>query len=312
VILAAGLTPAWQQIMRFDGFRPGEVNRAIEVHRCASGKVLNVAVALAHLGTPCTALAPLGGPALDEIEREFSDWGICRRWIEVAAPTRVCTTILDSGTRAATELVENAPAMTASEVSRFADAFAELAAGARMAVLSGSLAEGVEPTFFHDLARAAPCPLLLDVRGPELLAALGCRPLVVKPNRDELARTLGRDLTDDEQLRLAMAELNDRGAQWVVVSTGARPVWASSQGRYYRFQPSQVDVVNPIGSGDCLAAGIAWGLVGGLDPLSAIGLGIAAAAENVRQLLPARLDRARVQTRGASIHAENVYNATTI
>jgi len=41
VILVAGLTPAWQQILRFDDFRPGEVNRASEVQWCCSGKVLN-------------------------------------------------------------------------------------------------------------------------------------------------------------------------------------------------------------------------------------------------------------------------------
>lgn len=31
MIVAAGLTPAWQQIMRFEQFLPGEVNRAAEV-----------------------------------------------------------------------------------------------------------------------------------------------------------------------------------------------------------------------------------------------------------------------------------------
>jgi fructose-1-phosphate kinase PfkB-like protein len=52
--------------------------------------------------------------------------------------------------------------------------------------------------------------------------------------------------------------------------------------------------VNAIGSGDCLAAGIAWGLQRGLDVPGAVRLGVAAAAENARQLLPARLDVDRV------------------
>ena len=46
MILAAGLTPAWQQIVEFDGFAVGQVNRARSVHWCASGKVLNVGIAL--------------------------------------------------------------------------------------------------------------------------------------------------------------------------------------------------------------------------------------------------------------------------
>jgi 1-phosphofructokinase family hexose kinase len=306
VILAAGLTPAWQQIMRFDGFRPGEVNRALEVHRCASGKVLNVAVALAHLGAPCATLAPLGGQALGEIEREFSALGIRRRWIEVGAPTRVCTTILDVACGRTTELVENAGPLSTAELDRFADAFVELAGEARVAIITGSLPGGTGHTYFRDLLSSATCPAILDIRGPELIDALASGPLVVKPNRDELAHTLGRDLSDDSQLRDAMSQLNDRGAEWVVVTCGAGTAWASSRGRFYRFRPCRVEVVNPIGSGDCLAAGIAWGVLLGQEPLEAIGLGFAAAAENVGQLLPSRLDPRLVLKRHASVRAEAV------
>ena len=54
-------------------------------------------------------------------------------------------------------------------------------------------------------------------------------------------------------------------------------------------------VVNPIGSGDALAAGIAWAIRAGRDMVEAVQLGIAAAAENLRQLETCRLDRERVQ-----------------
>ena len=67
MILSAGLTPAWQQIMVFDRLRPGEVNRACEVVWCGSGKVLNAGLAMHHLGGPSLTLAPLGGPPLAEI-----------------------------------------------------------------------------------------------------------------------------------------------------------------------------------------------------------------------------------------------------
>ncbi|MGH7140315.1 MAG: hypothetical protein ACREHD_31650 [Pirellulales bacterium] len=49
-------------------------------------------------------------------------------------------------------------------------------------------------------------------------------------------------------------------------------------------------VVNPIGCGDCLAAGLAWGLATGRAPLESLAIGIAAAAQNAAQLLPCRVD----------------------
>src|SRR4030042_1085567 len=52
MILSAGLTPAWQQILEFSSFRYGEVNRAIAVHWLAQGKALNAGIAGHHLGGP--------------------------------------------------------------------------------------------------------------------------------------------------------------------------------------------------------------------------------------------------------------------
>ncbi len=191
MILAAGLSPAWQQIMCFERLRPGEVNRASEVHWCASGKVVNVALALARLGEPAGIATIAGGPTGESIRREVSAAGIGGRWIATSSPTRVCTTMLEEATGQVTELVENTAAVSDEELAAFQDAYAQLAAGAQFVVLTGSLPAGAPATYQRDLLRATPCPAVLDFRGPQLLAALECRPLVVKPNREELGRTLG-------------------------------------------------------------------------------------------------------------------------
>jgi 1-phosphofructokinase family hexose kinase len=266
--------------------------------------VLNVGIALAHLNVPTLTISPLGGAAKKAIDDEFESLGVRRRWIDVCRPTRVCTTIIEAEGHRVTELVENAGPLGDDELDRFAAAVAEAAGGADAVVLTGSLPDGVPATFFRDLALPASCPLVLDIRGEELLAALSLRPLVVKPNREELGHTLGRRLDDETQLRAAMAELNERGAQWVVISAGAGPVWASSAGGFYRFGVPRTAVVNPIGCGDCLAAGIAWGLARGDEPRAAVRLGMAAAVDNVGQLLPARIDSGRVQALVETIRVE--------
>jgi tagatose 6-phosphate kinase len=306
LIIAAGLTPAWQQIVRLEGFRPAEVNRALDVHWCASGKVLNVGIALAHLGAPSETIALAGGSTGERIQREFTSLGIHAQWIPAHWATRVCTTILDIWSGEATELVENAGPVTADELARFAQVYAERASQARVAILTGSLPSGAPSTFFRDLLSNTPCPVVLDIRGEELRAALERPVFLVKPNRQELAHTVGRLLVSDTQLRAAMNELNHCGAEWVVVTDGALPAWASSQGRQYRLTPPKLLPVNPIGAGDCLAAGIAWALAEGAAPLDAIRTGIAAGAESVLQLLPARLDSQSVRARADSIKAEEV------
>lgn len=298
MILAAGLTPAWQQILEFDAFQPGEVNRARAAHWCASGKVLNVGLALQSLGAKSQTLSLAGGLSGEAMRREFAELGVPARWVTCSASSRVCTTILDSASGTTTELVENSAPATPEELEAFANAYADEASRAELVVLSGSLPEGTPATLYRDLLRSSRCPAVLDVRGPELLEALAERPLVVKPNREELARTLGRPLMTRSQVIDAMHELNRLGAAWVVVTNGRAEVLATGDRGVLFFEPLTVPTVNPIGCGDCFAAGMAWGIAQGCDVPDAIPFGIAAAADNAAQLLPSRLDADRVQ-RGA-------------
>lgn len=306
VILSAGLTPAWQQILLFDSFTPGEVNRARQVHWGASGKVLNAARALHHLGAACKALTLVGGSTGAAIRRDIAELAIAARWIEGSTPTRVCTTLLDRSRRQATELVPNAAQATAEELEAFRAAYAEEAATAAVVVLIGSLPVGTPAGYYRDLLTRTPCPVVLDARGPELLEALHARPFLVKPNRSELQQTLGHELQGDAELFEALREINERGAEWVVVTDGSNPVYARSSRYLYRLQAPRMEVVNPIGCGDCLAAGIAQGLSMGCEPLDAIRRGLAVAANKVSQMLPGYVEREPVEALVASVQVTTV------
>jgi tagatose 6-phosphate kinase len=102
----------------------------------------------------------------------------------------------------------------------------------------------------------------------------------------------------------AMRELNSQGAEWVVVTDGPKAVLASSDRECYRLVPPKISVVNPIGCGDCFAAGLAWGFSKGRAPLDCLKLGVAAAADNLSQLLPARLDPDRVRNLAGTVRSE--------
>lgn len=295
MILCAGLTPAWQHILVFDSFRYGEVNRARQAYWCASGKVFNAAIAAHRLGGPTLALAPVGGPMRPQIEGDFARAGVPYRWVVTAAPTRVCTTLLDRGSGKITELVEDGLPLQPEELAAFSQAYAEEAARADVAVLIGSLPAGTPPTYYRHLLERTPCPAVLDFRGEGLLAALERRPLVVKPNREELGQTVGRPLRSAQETLEAMRDLVGRGAQWVVVTHGAEPVLVASPEGAWETLPLRVEtVVNAIGCGDVMAAALAWAIRAGWDVLAGVKLAVAAAAANLRQLFPGRLDPAGV------------------
>ena len=300
-IVCAGLTPAWQQVLRFQALHPGEVNRATHALWCASGKVINVARALVGLGARARTIAPVGGTTGTQLAADLAELGVDFSAVQCSTPTRVCTTLLDESTRTTTELVENARPLSSTELAAFECQFAELAGDAALVVLSGSLPAGTPTDYFARLMARTTADVILDARGPELLATLEQRPRLVKPNRQELGHTLGMTLETDEQLRDAAGELVRHGAQCVLVTQGSGPVLVRTGSETLQFPlPPAPPIVNPIGCGDYLAAGLAWGLSLGESLEHSICLGLACASQNLATLLPATLDanRARADASG--------------
>lgn len=120
------------------------------------------------------------------------------------------------------------------------------------------------------------------------------KPWLVKPNREELAATLQRDLTREEHLHQGMRELLNLGAQSVLITRGNAPALLATREELWQLTPPKVTTVNPIGCGDSLAAGIAIATHEDAPLVEAVRFGMAAAAHNAELLLPARLNRARV------------------
>lgn len=313
MILAAGLSPAWQQILVFDRLSLGEVNRAAETYACASGKVINVGLALTSLGARSQTLSVLGGRAGSMIEDELASLGVQSRWIRDPANTRTCTTIIERSTGQITELVENAATIEPGSCDAYLGALQQEAATAAWVILSGSLpliaGRSSSRTLYREMLERLPAAtrVILDARGPEMLDSLPLRPFLVKPNREELGLTVGRELSDEASLIAAMQEVNQRGAEWVLVTHGSREVWLSSVSELWRFTPPLITVVNAIGCGDCLTAGLTAALAKGEDLSAAVRFGIAAAGENAMQLLPARLDTVRVQALAERVGSERMH-----
>lgn len=305
MILSAGLSPAWQQILRFETFRPGEVNRTVEAVWCASGKVINVAIAVAALERDITIISPAGGVSGEIIQQEIDALKIRSEWIPTASATRVCTTLLDNS-GPATELVEPAANLEAEAIEDFFGRTQIHANVAGVTVLTGSIPANAPADLYARILRNTHKRFILDLRGEPLQHCLPLYPFLIKPNREELQATLGISLATDAELLRAMRGLNDWGVRWVVVSDGPHGVWVTSDEIAVRLIPPAVHVVNSIGSGDALAAGIACGLEHHDDVLAAVKLGMGAAANNVEQLLPARLNPQRTRELAAQVEVQEL------
>jgi 1-phosphofructokinase len=137
----------------------------------------------------------------------------------------------------------------------------------------------------------------LDTSGAALLHTLGAAPDFSKPNREEAAQVLGRNVTNQADALAAAHELMKCGVQSVAVSLGAHGLlWLSGQNAEPVFAlPLSVAVNSTVGCGDATVAGFAVAHERGWGPEAALGLALACGAANCLAPLPCQISAAAVE-----------------
>jgi tagatose 6-phosphate kinase len=309
MILCIGTTPAAQRVMSFARLALDAVNRAATTLDGAAGKSVNVAKVLQAVGEHPVATGFLGGDRGQYIQALLKARGIETEFVTVAARTRQCITVIDESAQTQTELVEESPAASALEYERLMGIIRKHIPGCRAAVMSGTLAPGGPADFYFQcvqMAREAGALSVVDAQGATLAQALKARPGLVKPNRAELAATVGRELTDEAATRKAMVELFERGAERVVVTAGKDPALAFDGRQFWRVTAPRITAVNPIGSGDAFTAGLVWRLLRGNSLGEACRWATATGTANALTLMAGEVERADVERLVKEVRVEPV------
>jgi tagatose 6-phosphate kinase len=181
MILCVGTTPAVQRVMTFRRFAVGEVNRATAALDGVAGKSVNVAKVLRALGAEVVAAGFVGGERAAVVCAALTSRRIAAEFVNVAANTRQCVTVLDEAGGTQTELVEEGPAVSAADYAALREAVGHRIGAAAAVVLSGTLAPGGLPTFYQDLVergRAAGALTAVDAVGLPLVERLSAEVLV--------------------------------------------------------------------------------------------------------------------------------------
>jgi 1-phosphofructokinase len=281
--------PSLDRALHLERLEPGEVNRAAATHLHPGGKGINVSRALAAHGVASRAVLPSGGPDGAQVVALLAAQGVDAHPVPVSGDTRSNITLSESS-GATTKVNAPGPALTADEQEALLAAVdAELAAGADAVVAAGSLPAGVDDAFFTrvaDLGAARGVPVLLDTSGAPFAAAVRHGGLaLVKPNDDELAELVGRELVTVGDVLDAAATVRAGGTDAVLVSLGVHgALLVTGAGAWWAGGPALVPV-STVGAGDSTLAGylaadgapadrlrraVAWGRAAVLLPGSAV------------------------------------------
>lgn len=272
MIYTVTCNPALDLAMRLDGLQLGGLNRTAAATLVAGGKGVNVSRVLGALGERNVALGFVAGSNGMMLEGSLQQMGLATEFIRLPeGQTRINVKLYGEQE---TELNAPGPVVSHQQTEGLLSELNRLKAD-DLLCLCGSLPPGMEADSYARMLKAAGVRAIVDTSGEALLCALSEKPWLVKPNRDELAALVGRELPTLADVIEAAEWLRGKGAENVLVSLGGEGALLCAEGtRVYQPAP-QGEVVGTVGAGDSLVAGFAAGWQRTGDPVQALRLGVA-------------------------------------
>lgn len=295
MILTVTLNAAVDKLYLVEQLTDYTVMRVKECHNTAGGKGLNVSKVAALLGETVIASGFVGGHTGNSIESMLEQQGVVSRFTHTVSETRSCINVRDLSTGKHTEFLEPGAPVTENETKAFLEEFRELLPQADIVCISGSVPKGISSDFYGTLiheAKEKGKRVVLDTSGELLIQGVKALPDLVKPNTDEIAQLLGRQVSSEEELLAAAKELKQSGISTVVISLGKEGALVVCDEGIYRGYPPKIEAVNTVGCGDSMVAGFAVGMSRGLSMKETFRIALAVSAANAMHMETGNFEQA--------------------
>jgi 1-phosphofructokinase len=261
-IVSVTLNPALDEAVALDEMQLGGTNRVRLDGLDPGGKGINASRVIHRLGRSTLALGFTAGYTGELLRENLAAEGVPCEFVEVAGLTRINVMIYESSRRRRTRMYLPGPSIDVSRLNEIREIIAGMPS-VGIVILGGSLPQGLDENTYRDLLlwlHERNLRAILDTSGAALTAALGARPLLIKPNLEEAQELVGRTLANDDDILQAAESLRRRGPEHVVISLGERGAIATGPSGSWKAAPPPVRARSTVGSGDSMVAGLAIGL----------------------------------------------------
>jgi 1-phosphofructokinase len=258
-------------------------NGSPEIHLHAGGQGFWVARMVASIGVPVALCGPFGDDSGFVLRQLIAAEGVGVRAIDVKGANGAYVHDRRSGERVVVA-ESRAGELQRHEVDDLYDATLVLGLSAQVTMLAGAPHKGIVPTDIYgrlsrDL-RANGGMVLADLCGDQLRSALEGGLDLLKISHEEMIADGYAESDTVDHLLAGIDQLQELGAENIVVTRSAKPALARLQGKHYEVSGPQLEPRDYRGSGDSFTAGLAVGLATHLQLEEALCLAAAAGALN--------------------------------
>lgn len=299
--LCVTLNPCLDKSLVVPPWQPGSHQvRGRSFQQVVGGKGVNVARGLKRLGQgACPALFLGGqlGKLCARLLREQDGFEPLVTWSD--EPTREILTVRTEQTADQTAFFDPNPTIRPAERDTFASQLkTAFERGPKWCAMSGSSPCATTDDLFADLttcARQAGIHTLVDTYGSSLDHALQAAPEVVKINRRECELVIGARLDSPSAVREALQRIRSHGVKFAAVTFAADGLAAAWDNVICAWKPPAIQVVNPIGAGDAMVAGLIDAFIRGEPAHAAFRWAMACAVSSVGHWVACDIRRADVR-----------------
>jgi 1-phosphofructokinase family hexose kinase len=298
MITVLSLSPAVDKIYIVDDFCAGGLYRVNNCLQSPGGKGINVARVAKMLGSKVSVLGFKAGSNGQWLENSLIDIGAEVHFVEVEGQSRTNNNIIDKVNNKETEILEEGPTISQNAWALFFGEFCRQIKTIKVLVCSGGLPKGLGTEVYAGLIEEANkygIRTVLDASGEVLKQGIRAKPYLIKPNLRELSMYSNTQFTSDAQLLNACKEIISEGVRVVVTSLGAEGAILVTEHTALKAYPVTLDVINTIGSGDSMVAGISTGIEMGLSIEDSFRLGCACASSNTEFIEIGLINSERVE-----------------
>lgn len=307
MILTVCLSPCIDVNLEVESLNVGKSHKILSKRVFFTGKAINVAIGLARLKVDSFATGFMYEENGHQFEQELHREGVTYKFVWNKGRVRENYKFIDHKSML-TEIDDISPEVSAEKQEELIELVSRLSPSCEAVVISGGLAKGMSPEFYGRVLGAVSknAKKVVDSEGERLFSALRRGVDLVKPNIEELERSLQRSITTQTEMLAGCNELINLGAKRVLLSLGKSGAIITDGKKSFYCKSINVAMNSTLGAGDSMVAAATSALANGAPLDEILRQGVAAGTAAVTSPDSISFNKEKYEEILSSLHATKI------
>ena len=264
LVIALTPNPSIDKNISVEHLNIGGLNRVSNIQRVLGGKGINVAKILPSFGVRVLATGFMADHQALRLAQEFGGVGAMYDFVQIRGDLRVNLNIFSRDLKCITEINEIGFPVEGRHIEQLKAKFNSLLDGASIAMMGGSLPQGLGPDIYYELISTANeqgVKTILDASGKAFARGLEAKPFAIKPNIHELEQYLDCKIESEDEMIKAAKELLGRGIKVILLSLGGEGSMLFINNEIWRTPALKVVIQDTVGAGDSMVSALIYCLL---------------------------------------------------